>query len=111
VPGERGVFQFHASQRRANASLLPGNRPLGGYAHHPLEFGVDPFVLPLVVEKILQRRAILIPHLERQLGDLAELPVVVGKFALAPVVHHQQEIGPVLRRGQVTGVAEIVAGI
>ena len=41
----------HASQRRAKASLLPGNRPLGGYAHHPLELGVDPFVLPPVVEK------------------------------------------------------------
>jgi hypothetical protein len=64
-----------------------------------------------LVKEILQGRAIFAPGFQRQLGDLAELPVVVGQFALAPIMHHQQEISPVLRRGEVTGVAEIIADI
>jgi hypothetical protein len=90
---------------------LTGNRPLLGYDHHPGEFDVDPLVFPTTMEEILQRCAILAPRPQGKLRDLGKLPVVVRKFALAPVVHHQQQIGPVLRRGQVAGVAEIVADI
>lgn len=62
-------------------------------------------------KKSTQRGTILAPGLQRQLCDLGKLPVVVGKLALAPVVHHQEQIRPVLRRGQVAGVAEIIADI
>ena len=32
-------------------------------------------------------------------------------MSLRPVLHDQQQVGPVLRRGQVSGVAEIVPDV
>src|SRR5712671_5258316 len=92
---------------------LLGTRRAGRARRFPVSCEPAPSqCLPFARQSLAWRiRAILIPRLERQLGDLAELPVVVGKLPLAPVVHHQQEIGPVLCRSQVTGVAEIVADI
>jgi hypothetical protein len=107
--GQRAVFQPHSRRRRTDATFLACDRALFGNAHHLRELGVDPLVFPPLVKEILQGRTILAPGFERQLGDLAELPVVVGQFALAPVMHHQQEISPVLHRGEVTGVADIIA--
>src|SRR3569832_2054858 len=60
---------------------------------------------------MLQDRTIVAPGPERQLGELRYLDVIVGQFALAPVMHHQQQIRAVLRRRQMAGIAEIVADI
>ena len=107
----RGVFEFHAGQRRTEAAFLARNGALFREPHHAFELGVDPLVPPAIVEEILQDRPVVAPGLQRQFGDLRQLAIVIGQFALAPVMHHQKQIGAMLRRGQMTGIAEIVADI
>ena len=97
MPATRGIFQLHARERRTDAALLSGFRALQRHARHLRKLGVDALVLPPVVKEILQGRPVLAPCLQRKLGDLGELPVVIRQFALAPVMHHQQQVGPVLR--------------
>jgi hypothetical protein len=107
----RGIFKLDANERRTEPALLSRDGALFRDARHAFELDIDPLVLPPVVEEPLQDGAIIAPRLQRQFRDFRQLAIVMGQLALAPVMHHEQQICAMLRGRQMTGVAEIVPDI
>jgi len=71
-------------------------------------------MLPFTVcdlEHSRERRAVLLPHLGVELGYLAQHVVIIRRRAIAPVIHDQQQVCPVLLGGQPLRVAEIIADV
>jgi hypothetical protein len=85
------VFPGLCTAFSASLSALARNLPTA------LNFGFDPLVLPSVMEKRLKRFLHVQPNAKRKLSNCCQLLIICREFALPPIMHHEEQIGPVLR--------------
>jgi hypothetical protein len=94
-----------------DAPVAAGQAALHKGAIHLGELGLDPLVLPAIGKFGLQRLADAPPLRDREPGDGGQPRVVGRQRVVLPIVHDQQQIGAVLQRIEIAGVAQIIPDI
>src|ERR1700722_18069214 len=100
-----------ARDPRFDAAIAAGQAALHD---GPIQFdqlALDPLVLPAFREFGLHGFADAAPLRNREAGDGGQPRVVGRQRVVLPIVHDQQQIGAVLKRVEIAGVAQVVPDI